>query len=85
MKKPNLLFIQSDKHCVDALRVNGHPLAKTPNLDQLAAAVKLVMLGTRKAVETFSLNVLTTEGLSLNLLVYECSHFKGYREGTRSV
>ena len=37
-KQPNILFIQSDKHRFDALAVNGHPAAVTPNLDQLAAA-----------------------------------------------
>jgi len=36
-KKTNILFIQSDKHRFDALAVNGHPVAKTPNLDKLAA------------------------------------------------
>ncbi len=37
MTQPNIIFIQSDKHRYDALAVNGHTMAITPNLDQLAA------------------------------------------------
>ena len=35
--KPNILFIQSDKHRWDTIGVNCPDTAKTPHLDQLAA------------------------------------------------
>ena len=37
MKPKNLLFLFSDQHSRKALGCYGHPLVKTPNLDQLAA------------------------------------------------
>ena len=37
MKPQNLLVIMSDEHNPKMLGVAGHPLAKTPHLDQLAA------------------------------------------------
>ena len=36
--KPNILFILSDQHRRDAAGCYGHPVAKTPNLDRLAAS-----------------------------------------------
>lgn len=35
--KPNVLFLFSDQHNADVLGCAGHPIAKTPNLDRLAA------------------------------------------------
>jgi len=35
--KPNLLVILSDQHQHHAMSCAGHPVAKTPNLDALAA------------------------------------------------
>ena len=37
MKKPNILFILSDQHNAKVLGHRGHPDAKTPNLDRMAA------------------------------------------------
>jgi len=34
---PNVLLIYSDQHRYDCVGVNGHPLVRTPHLDQLAA------------------------------------------------
>ena len=35
--RPNVLFICSDQHWRDTAGCYGHPLVKTPNIDQLAA------------------------------------------------
>lgn len=35
--RPNILLIHSDQHRYDCLGINGHPLLKTPNIDNLAA------------------------------------------------
>src|SRR5262245_19601649 len=37
LKPMNLLFIMSDEHRQSALGCYGHPVVRTPNLDQLAA------------------------------------------------
>ena len=37
MKAKNLLFIISDEHQASALSCPGHPIVRTPNIDQLAA------------------------------------------------
>ena len=37
MQPQNLLFIMSDEHSANAMGAAGHPVAKTPNLDALAA------------------------------------------------
>lgn len=37
-QKPNIVFILSDDHRSDQLSCAGHPIVKTPNIDQLAAA-----------------------------------------------
>ncbi len=36
-KQPNVLFILSDQHNAKVLGHQGHPDAKTPNLDRMAA------------------------------------------------
>lgn len=35
--RPNVLFIHSDQHRYDSLGIHGHPILKTPVLDQLVA------------------------------------------------
>lgn len=35
-KKPNIVFVIVDSHRSDVLGANGHPIIKTPNIDQLA-------------------------------------------------
>ena len=36
-RRPNLVFVCSDQHSGRALRANGHPVVRTPNLDRLAS------------------------------------------------
>ena len=35
--KPNVLLLCADQHNADVMGCSGHPIIKTPNLDQLAA------------------------------------------------
>ena len=35
-KKPNVIFIKTDDQRWDSLSMTGHPVTKTPNIDQLA-------------------------------------------------
>ena len=37
-RRPNVLVIMSDEHDPAVMGCAGHPLARTPNLDRLAAA-----------------------------------------------
>jgi len=36
-RRPNILFLMSDQHRWDFMGCTGHPLARTPNMDRLAA------------------------------------------------